>query len=68
MVSMLKINACMQLEKMSKYSDSTAGRPTWKNGMLASAPGRNLNTAADSADSAAYTSAVTTVPEATFPK
>ena len=55
MVSMLKINACMQLEKMSKYSDSTAGRPTWKNGMLASAPGRNLNTAADSADSAAYT-------------
>ena len=32
MVSILKMNACMQAVKQSKYSDSTPGRPICSSG------------------------------------
>ena len=48
-VSMQKINACIKLENQSKYSESTAGTPTARNGMFPSTspttPGSSPNSA-----------------------
>ena len=71
-VSIQNINACIALENQSKYSDSTAGTPTARNGMSPrispTTPGMSPKRALFARMSAAYTSELMTIPDRTLPK
>ena len=62
------MNACIHELNTSKYTESTAGTPICKNGILPSMPGSQPRSTVDSPAKAAYTSADITVPDTTLPK
>ena len=67
MVSMAKMNACMQPLKISKYSDRMAGRPICRKGNYPSTPGSQLSSILLRPFSAVPTRAEMITPESTLP-